>query len=167
MQGSIASGDYYFVVVVDSRGDVVENDETNNAAAAATAVTVPITLTITSPVTSAREDAAPVRMRVTRSAVAAQPVTATLASPASQHPPLPATLTIPAGFLWAEFDATPVQDSVRAGDQQVTVSASVLDGGGNVLPQYAPGALLFTVLDTAVPDLKLTLSAAEVAEGGT
>lgn len=155
------------MAVLDTTGAVAETSETNNAAVAAVPVEVPINLTLTAPVVLLDEGAAPARVRLSRSGGTANAVTVTLASGDISELTVPPTATIPAGYLWVEFDASPVQDSVRDGDQSAVVSARALDAGGQPLPGYSPGTLTLQVLDSATPSLILTLSAGEVSEGGS
>ncbi len=162
---NLEPGDWRFVVEVDGGSELAEADETNNFAIAAALTNVPVRLTVTASAQSVVEGASPITGRVTRSGNIAQPLVLTLVSADTTEATVPVTVTIPAGFLWAEFPITPVQDDLLDGNVSVRITAKALDGNGAPLAGFVEGSTDVTVVDSASPTLGLTLLTATVREG--
>ena len=167
LPANLDPGDWYFVVEVDSANAVAETDEGNNLAISPTLSNVPVLLTLTAKAQSLQEDGAAITGRVTRSGNVGQALVVSLASSNTGEATVPPTVTIPAGFLWAEFPITPVQDNVLDGDKQVSITGRVLDGGGQPVAGYADGSVQVSVLDSASPTLSLQLLTSTVREGNS
>ncbi len=163
-------GQDYFVVVVNSGGDVIELDRTNNTAVAAQATLLPQTITLALPVSSVSETGAAFQAAVTRSGNPANPLTLYLniqdtqgnASPG--HLSVPASVTIPAGQATAFFPVTPVWDHAVTGTLHLVVEAQTTSVA-------QPGTLTATapvdVLDTDRPAVGLSVVAAQLSDGQT
>ncbi|PNY36622.1 hypothetical protein C2E31_12300 [Rhodopirellula baltica] len=158
-------GEWRLQVDVDTGQTVTESDETNNSALADLATVIPITLTLSAASTSVREDGNPLTLRLTRSGDISGPLTVHLDSDDLTEITVPETVTIPANQLWVEFLATPVQDATADGDRIANVTAAVLNPDGTESDSYSSDAIGLTVIDTAVPQLTLSLASGEVNEG--
>ena len=162
---TLAAGDNYFVITVDSQSQVAEMDELNNTALSDTATVVPALLKLTLPSAQIAEGGT-MRPTLRRNGGRAQALTVTLtssdASELSFSPTTPlatATVTIPAGAASAAFDVWALRDQIVDGPQPVTLGVAA-DG-------YQGAAQSLTVLDIDVLKLALSFGAASVTEGMT
>ncbi|MBK9137279.1 MAG: Ig-like domain-containing protein [Verrucomicrobia bacterium] len=158
MPTTLPWSEVWFLVVVDSDGDLIELAETNNAAFSADALAMESTLTLHLPVTEVSESAAAAVIgTVTRSGSLATNLEVTLTSSDTNELRVPATVTIPAGAAMTTVDLIVVPDNVVDGPKAVLLTAT------------APGVrfdqAVLRVLDADRPQLTLTLAAAEVIEG--
>ncbi len=161
----IDPGEWLIRVSVDNDDTFFEVDETNNTAFASLGTVVPVTLTLSSPTVSIAEDGAPINVRLTRSGDVDDALTVNIVSDDESELDVPAQVTIPASQLWVEFLASPVQDSTADGDRVANVTANILNPDGSESANYSPDTIPFTVTDSAVPELTLSLAVAEVDEG--
>ena len=151
-------GNVWFAVAVDSRGNITEENETNNLRVAESPTLIPAVLTL-SPATSVVSEAVsqPLRMTVTRNGSRTAGLTVTISNPDPSELSAPATVVIPAGQASANFDLTPVADGIVDGPQVVLIGVSASG--------FTPATAHVTVLDGDVPRLTLRLGSNSVPEG--
>jgi hypothetical protein len=161
-------GQYYFVVTVNSGGDVIELDRTNNTAVAAQATLLPQTITLALPVSSVSETGVPFQAAVTRSGSPANPLTLylniqdTQGNASTGHLSVPASVTIPAGQATAFFTVTPVWDHVVTGTLHLVVEAQTTTV---VQPSTLTATAPVDVLDVDKPAASLSFIASQLSDG--
>ncbi|MEJ5239195.1 MAG: CARDB domain-containing protein, partial [Limisphaera sp.] len=154
------AGNLWFVVWIDSREEVLESAETNNAAAGQWPTEVPAVLTLQLSANQVNEGASqPVMATVTRNGSRAAPLVVSIQNADPTEISVPAQVTIPAGAASATFPIAGVVDGVVDGPQTVTV--------GVTAPGYPPAQVQLTVLDIDRPRLYLSFATNQVWEGGT
>ncbi len=155
------AGDLRVVVVVDSNNDVVEQNETNNAALATNDIQVPLTLSLNLPATSISENSLPPTLggMVARNGDLTSALVVSLASSATNHLLVQGTTTIPAGLATAPFTATVVDDGLPGTNALVTLTASAAS--------YQNATAQILVVNTDVPTLTLSLKSAQITQGDT
>jgi hypothetical protein len=147
-------------VVIDSANVLAESNESNNRAESEI-LTLPAILTLQLSPGSLREDALNpvVRAFVTRNGPVNAPLTLQIGNTAPDELATPATFTFAAGQASGSFDATVIPDGVNDGDQTLTVS--IASAG------FRAAQLPFTVVDSDLTRLTLTLSTNQIPEGGS
>lgn len=150
-----------FRVTADAAGDVVESDEANNAGESAAPTEVPRRITLRLPAETVAENAVPatVRARVSRSGPLDAALALALSSSDATEATVPATVEIPAGSAFAEFDVTVVADGQVDGTQVVQLTASA-EG-------FNPGLAVLSVTDVDRAVLVLVSETNRVVEGLT
>lgn len=152
-------GAMYFLVETDSRGDVVEEIETNNTTVATMPTAVDAQLTLSPSAASVLESAVNpnVAVTVTRNGSTTGALVVALGSSDITELVVPATATILAGQASATFQATAQPDGVFDADAMVSLTASA--------GHYLGATTTITVLNAEAPQLALSLDAAHVLEG--
>jgi|GEM_PF-1647902 len=156
-----ASGDLRAAVLVDSDNVVPEQNEANNAALAVNDVLVPAALSLTLPTTNVLENTSSPNLTclVARNGNLTAPLVVSLASSATNHLVVPASVTIAAGTASATFTATVLDDGVFDADAWVAISAQA---GG-----YIGSTSQVLVVNTDLPRLALALAASQITESQT
>jgi len=147
-------------VFTDSANVMAESNESNNRAESEI-LTLPAILTLQFSPVSLREDALnPVaRAFVTRNGPVGAPLTVQIGNTTPDELSTPASLVLAAGQASGFFDASVLPDGVNDGDQTVTVS--ITSAG------FRSAQASFTVVDSDLTRLTLTLSTNQVPEGGS
>ncbi len=124
--GPASSGSLQFVVIANANQSFFELDTTNNPAIDPSATIVPLTLTLTTPVTSIAENALnpQILSSVSRNGPTSQPLTVNLASSNTSQFTVPATVTIPAGQSYAPVTITVQDDGLVDANQADSITAS-------------------------------------------
>jgi hypothetical protein len=154
------AGDLRAAVFVDTDNSVLEQNEANNAVLALNDLQVPALLSLTLPVTNVLENTSTPNLAclVSRNGDPGLPLTVLLASSATNHLIVPASVTIAAGTASAVFNATVLDDGVFDADALVSVSAQA---GG-----YLGATSQVLVVNSDLPRLALSLPA-QITEGQT
>jgi subtilase family serine protease len=153
------AGTLYAQVAVDTAFDVLEADETNNLAVAATPTAVPAILTLALADAEVAEDAPGGRTQatVTRNGDPANALLVSLTSSDLTEITVPATVSIPAGQVTAAFDLTVLHDGIVDGPQPVQLRAQA--------PAYTDAAASLTVQDVDRPQLSVAFARTNIVEG--
>lgn len=154
-----AGGAVRFTLTTDAGNALLESNDANNTLRSDPATTVPVSLSLTLPVSEVPENLVPPLLhgRVLRSGPSAAGLMVTLASSDLTGATVPASIMIPAGSGAADFEVTIIADGIVTGPKNLTLSAHA-DGVGD-------GSVSLTVLNTDQPTLALKLDAASVVEG--
>lgn len=158
LPGSSPTGELRLAVATDARDAVVELNENNNRRESGTPTVVPKVLTLTLPLTEAREDRSPptILATIARSGERSTGLVVNLANSDPSELQVPATVEIPAGRSEATFNVRILADGLVDGPQSVTVTATAAG--------HESSAATLTVLDVDVPRLTLTAAQPEVIE---
>jgi hypothetical protein len=153
------AGDLQVAVYVDAANNVLEQDETNNAALALNEMEVPTALSLYLSITNVLENTSTPNLPclLSRNGDLSAPLVVAVASSATNHLLVPSTITIPAGIATAPFAATVLDDGIPDSNALVTISASA-NG-------YQSATSQFTVVNTDVPTLSLSLAPSVITEG--
>jgi len=155
--GPVSSGSLQFVIVANADQSFFELNTANNAAIDATATVVPLTLTLTSPVTSIAENAAnpAILGTISRNGPTSQALTVSLSSSDTAQFTVPTTVTIPAGQSYAPVTITVLDDGIVDANQQntITASASGFQDGSVAITDINTdqAALMLTIPDPSTP----------------
>ncbi len=153
-------GARWFTVMVDSRDDVVESDETNNRGVASGSTAIPAVLTLQPASITLREGAAlPGLASITRNGDRSLPLAVSLQSEDIAELQVPDRVLIPAGQASVSFPMQAIADGVVDGTRSVRVDATA--------PGFASAFLMVSVEDTDLPRLSLQLATNTVREGFT
>ncbi|KQP20290.1 LamG-like jellyroll fold domain-containing protein [Pseudorhodoferax sp. Leaf265] len=120
---TLAPGAWRFVVRTDSANRVLERDELDNAAIAATASTVPAALQLNL-VASVAEAAGSFTASLQRNGDLSSALTVALVSSDTSEATVPATVTIPAGQALVNFTVGLPADGIVDGTQLVNIAAT-------------------------------------------
>ncbi len=155
------AGDLRLAVMVNSDNNLLEQTSTNDFALAINDLQVPAALSLSLPVTSVPENTPTPNLAglVSRNGALGSAVVVSLASSATNHLLVPASVTIPAGAASAPWFATVLDDGVPGPDAWVTISASATG--------YLSSTSQVTVVNTDVSYLSLTLASSQITEGQT
>jgi hypothetical protein len=154
----LLAGEQWFRVTTDSRDEIREEDDGNNAGVSATAAVAPARLELSLPVTRLAEGAPAIPARVSRNSDPAAALTVTLSGDAPAELALPDHVTLPAGKSAVTFEVTALADGVVDPDALVRITAAA--------PGHAAATAELTVLNVDVPALELTLAGGALIEGG-
>ncbi|MCY2963358.1 MAG: Ig-like domain-containing protein, partial [Planctomycetota bacterium] len=158
--GQGSGGTVYLVVGTDTAAVYAEGDESNNTAVSPSAVTVPLSLSLSLPASQVREDAAvPLWGVVSRTGSTGQDLVFHLTTGDETELLVPATVTIPAGQAGVAFPVTAVADHVADGHQTVTVNASAQG--------FDPAVAQIKALDVDPGHLSLVIQQNALTEGTT
>jgi hypothetical protein len=155
------AGDLRVAVIVNSDNNLLEQNSTNDSALALNDLQVPAALSLSLPVASVPENTSTPNLAclVSRNGDLGSPLVVSLASSATNHLLVPASVTIPAGAASAPWASTVLDDGVPGPDAMVTISASA---GG-----YLSATSQVTVVNTDVAYLSLSLAGPQITEGQT
>jgi hypothetical protein len=153
------AGNLQIGVVVDSANLVVEQNETNNTALALNSLNVPAALSLNMPVTNLLENTSTPSLPclVSRSGDDTTPVVVSLASSATNHLLVPASVTITAGAQSATFTALVLDDGIPNSNTVVTITANA--------GSYLSATSQVMVVNSDVPSLILSLGSSQITEG--
>ena len=151
-------GDQWFVVQADSAGEVVEEDETDNAALSVRPTTVAAALSLRLNSVAVRETAGTntVKALLKRNTDPSTNLVVTLTSSDPTEAAVPATVVIPAHRSSVRVPVTVVADHYVDGDQNVRITAEA--------PEFVSGSDWLTVQDVDTPALTLVTEEG-IAEG--
>jgi hypothetical protein len=161
ISGPVSGGSFQFVIEDNASQSFFEMDTSNNTAIDATATSIPLELTLTSPVSSIDEDASnpTILGTVSRNGPTTQSLTVTLTSSDTSQFTVPATVTIPAGQSTASVPISVLDDGIDDPDQADTITASAsgfIDG---------PVSITDINTDQATLSVSFATSPATVAKG--
>lgn len=153
------AGALRLVVLLDTAGEVVESDESNNALLSAVPTQVPLLLGLTPGTVDISEDAGPsaAQLRVSRNGSLAAPLTVTLAASEPGRVQPPAQITLPANVSSLAVSLGVTKDGIADGNHEVRLTASA--------PGFAAVTNLVRVRDTDIPALLLSMPASTLIEG--
>ena len=155
------AGDLRVAVIVNSDNNLLEQNSTNDFALALNDLQVPAALSLSLPVASVAENISTPNLAclVSRNGDLGSSLVVSLASSATNHLLVPASVTIPAGAASAPWPATVLDDGVPGPDALVTISASASG--------YLSSTSQVTVVNTDVAYLSLSLASSQITEGQT
>jgi hypothetical protein len=150
------AGDLVFLVTADSRFDVAESDESNNASAATNVTVIPNQLSLLLPANELAEGTSQTAL-VHRNSDTAKALDVLITTSDETELSVTNLLTIPAGQTTASFELRALRDGLVDGSQWVHLVA-VAEG-------HEGDTQTITVLDVDVPHLSLSLESPVVSEG--
>ncbi len=160
--GPASAGSLQLAIVENAEHTFFELNTSNGSAIDGTPTNLPLSLILTSPVTSIDEDAANPTFTgdVTRNGPTAQPLVVTLFSSDTSQFTVPNTVTIPAGQTTAPVPITILDDGIVAPDQTDTITAAATG--------FNNGTVNITDINTDQAALSVTFpgSTSTVSKGG-
>ncbi|MBM3881941.1 MAG: DUF11 domain-containing protein, partial [Verrucomicrobia bacterium] len=156
---SLMAGEVRFLVTVDSRNEVFEENEANNTQAATDLTELPAELRLYLARAEVNEGGAPFNGTVARNGSWAQALEVTLTNSHPSELSVPDRVVIPAGAASASFGLAPLRDGLIDGDRLVRIGA--------LAPDYAEALAEVWVRDIDRPLLTLQFDAPTVAEGSS
>ena len=158
---SLATGNYWFVVVEDPPGEVFELNNTTDTgiAAQSTSLAGGLSLTLASSTENNAAGSNATTATVTRNTSTTNALQITITNSDSKDVTAPQSVTIPAGATSVTFAVGTINNHVVEGTQAATLTASA---GGLV-----SGAATLTVTDTNAPTLTVVLNSHSVNETDT
>jgi hypothetical protein len=159
LPGDTSAGAVTFFVTVNSLGDIVESNTTNNTTFPTNLTVIPFALSLMVPLTNVLENTSSPNLSglVSRNGNLALPVTISLASSATNHLVVPASIIIPAGAPSAPFTAMVLDDGIADPNAWVVITAQASG--------YLSDTTQVMVVNTDVPHLSLSLSSPQISQG--
>jgi len=151
------SGNLYFVVGTDVGNAISESNEENNNLAATNFTIIPGTLSLQVAASVVRDDVPTLGASVTRNGDLGAALTVSISSSDISEATAPSSVVIAAGQATESFLISIQQDGLLDGPRNVTLAANA--------PGFLRGSSDFTVLDSALPALGLSIPAARLREG--
>ncbi|HEX3720122.1 MAG TPA: CARDB domain-containing protein [Verrucomicrobiae bacterium] len=153
------AGNILFFVTVNSLGDIIESNPTNDTTFAANLTQIPAALALMAPVSSILENTSTPNLSclLTRNGNLSATATIMLSSSATNHLIVPGTVTIPAGAPSVPFTATVLDDGIVDSNAEVIISAQA-NG-------YLSATTEVEVINTDVAQLALALGSPAISEG--